>query len=231
MTETPEPAIAKPVQLAAEIASYLRELILTSRLKNGDPLNIERLSKELGVSATPVREALQMLHSENFARFEPRRGYQVGRLVGADIRDVYWIQAQIAGELAARAATLIDASGVDELESLQEAMRQALRARPANQNRELDGDIEELNYQFHRLVNRAADSAKLTWLLGVLVRYAPRRFYSTITGWEAATLEDHEAVISACRAGDSQGARLAMQRHIEHAGELLAKHLNDGPLG
>lgn len=225
MTKTHEPAIHKPVQLATEIASYLRELILTGRLRNGEPLKIDGLSKQLDVSATPVREALQLLHSENFTRFEPRRGYQVGRLVGADIRDIYWMQAQIAGELAARAAAVIDASGVRELESMQESMRDALASRPAITGSELDGEIEELNHQFHRMVNLAADSPKLTWLLSVLVRYAPRQFYSTISGWEAATLEDHQDVISACRASDPEAARLAMQRHIQHAGTLLAEHL------
>jgi DNA-binding GntR family transcriptional regulator len=86
--------------------------------------------------------------------------------------------------------------------------------------------LEELNFLFHRSVNLLAGSRKLAWLLGVSLCYVPARFHSTIEGWPAATVQDHREVLEAFRHHSSRAARAAMTRHIEHAGELLAAHID-----
>ncbi len=58
-----------------------------------------------------------------------------------------------------------------------------------------------------------------------MVRYAPRRFYSSIDGWTRASVDDHHLVLAALRSGDADGARQAMRAHIRHAGTLLVVHL------
>jgi hypothetical protein len=60
------------------------------------------------------------------------------------------------------------------------------------------------------------------------VSYVPARFYSTIEGWPAATVHDHREVLDAFRRNASKAARLSMTKHIEHAGELLAIHIESG---
>lgn len=67
-----------------------------------------------------------------------------------------------------------------------------------------------------------AGARKVLWAMGLMTRYVPREFYSTIPGWPEATAEDHAAVLAAIVNRDSNGARRAMERHIEHSGDLLA---------
>jgi DNA-binding GntR family transcriptional regulator len=176
------------------------------------------VAQNLGISATPVREGLLELRSEGLVRLEPRRGFVVVPLTGDDIRDVFAGQALLAGELAARAVKHSDAESVGRLEQMHMDLETA--AECGNHD-----ELEELNFLFHRAVNMLAGSRKLAWLLGVSLCYVPARFHSTIEGWPAATVQDHREVLEAFRQGSTRAARSAMTRHIEHAGELLAVHV------
>lgn len=206
--------------LNEEIATYIRELIMSGQLGSGQPLNIDILARQLQTSATPVREALLMLRGDGFVQMEPRRGFRVAPLTRQDVEDMFFVQGIIAGELAARAAGAANEPFLNEIIDLQERMRQA----DAQSNDEV---VEVLNFEFHRLINRTAASSKLTWLLGVVVRYVPRLFYSTIPGWHDASLRDHAAIIKAIRNKNPDAAHLAMRSHIQHAGELLVSHLEN----
>lgn len=212
------PKFSRPTQLGLGVASYVRELILSGQVEAGAALSIDGLARELSVSATPVREALLSLRGEGFLTFEPRRGFRVSPLSRRDIQDLYWIQSEVAGELTGRVAENASADLVDEAARLQAAMREALGSGTPD-------DVEHLNFEFHRTIYRAAQSPKLLWLLGITVRYSPRRFYAMIPGWVEASLEDHDAVIDALQAHDRAAAMEAMRKHISHAGELLVQNL------
>ena len=204
--------------LGATVVSYVKELVLSGQASTGDPIGIEGLARQLGVSTTPVREALHALRAEGFLYFEPRRGFRFAPLARSDIADVYWMQAELAGELAARACRRFTAVDLSELEGHQERVQAAHTAG-------LVDEVERANFAFHRAINHAANAPKLAWMLGLVVQYAPRRFFSTIDGWPAASMDDHQAVIQAFRLGDAADARRAMTSHIQHAGELLARNL------
>ncbi|MQA97154.1 MAG: FCD domain-containing protein [Streptosporangiales bacterium] len=205
-------------QLSDEVAAYVRDLIMAGQVREGDFLRLERLAADLGVSVTPVREALLALRGEGFVQLEPRRGFVVAPLSRQDVQDLFRVHADVAAELAARAARRMTPEVLAELERLQEEMEAAARAADSER-------VSELNHRFHRAINRSADSNKLAWVLGTVVRYAPRRFFGQITGWPEASSEDHIALLAAFRAGDPEAASTAMHRHITHAGELLADHL------
>jgi len=123
-------------------------------------------------------------------------------LTGDDIRDVFTGQALLAGELAARAVKQAGPDDVARLERLHADLEAAAE-------RGDHDELEELNFLFHRAVNLMAGSAKLAWLLGVSLSYVP----------------DHREILEAFRHGSARAARAAMTRHIEHAGELLAVHI------
>ena len=84
-------------QLGAEAASYVRDLIVSGKLRGGDFIRAETVAQNLGISATPVREGLLQLRTQGLVRLEPRRGYVVVPLTGDDIRDVFTGQALLAG--------------------------------------------------------------------------------------------------------------------------------------
>ncbi|MFD4196086.1 GntR family transcriptional regulator [Amycolatopsis thermoflava] len=205
-------------QLSEKVAAYIREGIMVGQFRAGEYIRTERLAEELGVSPTPVREALMLLGSEGSVRWEPRRGYRVVPLTTRDVGDLFRVQAFIAGELAARAATELRDEELDLLEETQAKLEQAER----------DGDfdlVESLNYQIHRTINKASESARLAVLLGVTVNYVPLGYYASIEGWSSASAHDHSSIFQALRARDPEGARKAMSAHIEHVGGQLVEHL------
>src|SRR5690349_13473691 len=106
-------------QLADEVAGHLRDLIMAGRLRPGDFIRLEEIAAELGVSITPVREALLTLRGEDMVELVPRRGYVVAPLSRQDVQDLFRLQADIAGELAARATTRLGEAELTELAELQ----------------------------------------------------------------------------------------------------------------
>jgi DNA-binding GntR family transcriptional regulator len=210
-------------QLSDEVASHVRELIMSGHLRPGEFIRQERIAEELDLSATPVREGLLALRGEGFVMLKPRRGFVVAPLSAADVKDLFTAQALLAGELVARAALRIDAADLIELESVHKTLRKAASAG--------DGDlVEQLNHEFHRKINLVADSPRLAWMLSISTKFAPRRFFATIPGWSKASAQDHAAIIKALVAGDGDEARHAMMRHMENAGELLAANFASAQL-
>ncbi|WP_395109201.1 GntR family transcriptional regulator [Actinomadura sp. SCN-SB] len=211
-------ALGRRRQLSDEVAAYVRDLIMSGRVRHGEFLRLERIADDLGVSVTPVREALLSLRGEGFVRLEPRRGFMPAPLTRQDVHDLFEAQAYFAGELAARAAAQITEDELAALDRTQEDLERASRLRDSEA-------IERANHHFHRVINLSARSPKTAWLLQLVVRYAPRRFYASIQGWSQASVDDHHLVLAALRAGDGEAARQAMRTHIRHAGTLLVVHL------
>ena len=138
-------------QLPEEVAGYIRELIISGQVQPGEFLRMERIAEQVGVSNTPVREGLLALKSEGFVQLVPRRGFVVAPFTQQDVRDLFWAQAQLARELAARAAKKITPEQVARLEANVEELQKAVAA----------GDTEriaDLGHAFHRQINLAADS-------------------------------------------------------------------------
>lgn len=91
--------------------------------------------------------------------------------------------------------------------------------------------MEERNHAFHRQINKMAGTPKMAWVLGLLTRYVPRRFYPDIPGWPRATVDDHEQLLDGIRGQDPDRTRAAMHDHIVHSGELLAAHFDQRVAG
>ncbi|MFT4165078.1 MAG: GntR family transcriptional regulator [Microlunatus sp.] len=207
-------------QLSDVAAAYLRDMIMAGELRPGTSVRAETVAEALDISTTPAREALQALRVEGFVRLQPRRGFLVADLTGADISDLFTVQSLIAGELAARAAKAVTDSDLRELDALHlELVAAAARGDHA--------ELEETNHAFHRRINLLVDAPKIIWVLGLLTRYVPRRFYATIEGWPAATVDDHAELLAGLHARDPQRTRRAMADHIMHAGTLLAAHFDE----
>ena len=204
-------------QLADEVATHLRALIMSGRLRPGERVRLEEVAEQLGVSITPVREALLTLRGEDMVELEPRKGYVVAPLSKQDIVDVFTVQGDIAGELAARAAVRLTAEHLAELSTVD---RKLARTRKPE-------DLEPLEFEFHRTINRLAGARKLSWLLHAATRYTPGRLLSSDPGWRATMRTDHAALLAAFAAGDPDAARAAMSRHFSDGADRLVKHLDD----
>src|SRR5664279_1472908 len=95
------------VQLSEEVASHLRDMIMSGTLRPGEFIRLEAVAHKLGVSVTPVREALLLLRGEDIVRLLPRRGCVGAPLSRVDVEDLFDVQARLAGELAARAVSRV----------------------------------------------------------------------------------------------------------------------------
>lgn len=217
---TPRPRRA---QLSDEASSQIRDMIVSGRLPSGSFIRLDRMADLLEMSATPVREALVLLRGEGFVQLEPHRGFVVAPLSEGDVLDLFWVQSNLAGELASRATSKITDTDITELRGMQKELEAAAE-------RDAPDEMERLNFLLHRRINLLADAPKLAWFLRVATRYVPRRFWGTIEGWAEASVADHAAILDGLEARDRERVRSAMQEHIMHAGILLVAHLQKGAM-
>jgi DNA-binding GntR family transcriptional regulator len=211
--------VARP-QLSEDVARYVRRRIFEGAYGAGTYVRLEQLAAELGVSVTPVREALLGLRAEGLLDQQPHRGFMVLPVTGRDIADVSNVQAHIGGELAARAANNITEEQLAQLKDIQAQLEDAYE-------REDHDRAVRLNHEFHRAINIAADSPKLSQLMGQITRYAPEAVFPTVEGWPAQSVKDHRRVIAALEHHEEERARAAMAEHFVAGVAPLVEHLTE----
>ena len=220
MTDAVTPLALPRLQLSEEVAARLREEVMAGVLRPGEFIRLDAVAQRLGVSVTPVREALLLLRGEDVVRLIPRRGFVVAPLTRVDVQDLFQLQSQLAGQLAARAVEHLDDSALSELTRINRLLEQAVEQQAADQ-------IEALEYLFHRTINVAADSRKLAYVLRSATQYLPRRFFTADAHWRRAVNRDHKVILKALTAKDPDAARSAMQAHVLDGQDRLIKHLDD----
>lgn len=201
-------------QLSRSVATYLREQIISGRLPRGGYLRIDAIARELEVSSTPVREGLLLLQSESFVRLIPRYGFVVNSFTKQDLRDLFWAQATICAELAARATMHMSPTDMSRLQDIHVAHEKSVA----------DGDQDlaaNLGHQFHRTINLAAKSPRLALFLGTLTRQLPNRFYASIEGQLDGAIAYHPIIMDAMRLHDVDAARSLMSRHVMSGADYL----------
>jgi DNA-binding GntR family transcriptional regulator len=200
------------------VAAYVRNRIFDGTYTAGEYVRLDQLAADLGISVTPVREALFELKAEGLLAQQPHRGFVVLPVTGRDITDVSDVQGHIGGELAARAGSNITDDQVRELESIQAQLEDAYR-------RDDHERAVRLNHDFHRAINVAADSPKLAQLMSQITRYAPESVFPIVTGWPKQSMEDHRRVVAALANRDPEEARAAMSEHLSAGAGPLIDHL------
>ncbi len=213
------PEFAPRPQLAEDVARLIRRRIFDGTYPAGRYIRLEQLADELGISVTPVREALFGLRTEGLLTQQPRRGFVVLPVTRRDIDDVAAVQGHIGGELASRAARHITDEQLAELGRIQKRLEDAYAA----------DDYERavrLNHEFHRAVNLAADSPKLAQLMSQITRYALESVFPTVEGWPRQSTRDHRRVLAALQKRDGEQARAAMAQHLCAGSVPLIDHLH-----
>jgi DNA-binding GntR family transcriptional regulator len=204
-------------QLSDEVAARLRADIMTGTLRPGTFIRLDETAAALGVSITPVREALRTLRGEGMVQLEPHRGHVVVPLTRSDIEDIFWLQATIAEKLAATAAERITETEIEELERLNDGLAAAVDR----------GDPEEVataEFTFHRVFNRSTGRIKLAWFLLHVARYLPPHIYAGDKGWGVYTVASHRELISALRRHDVDTVvRLTSGQFTDGAARLIAR--------
>lgn len=183
-------------QLSDEVAGHLRAAIMSGTLRPGTFIRLDETAAELGVSITPVREALLKLRGEGMVQLEPHRGHVVLPLTHQDIDDIFWLQATIARELAGTATERITELDITELERINELLAAAVGSGDADA-------IASLEFSFHRVFNQASGRIKLAWFLLNAARYMPAQLYAADPQWGDSAVDNHRQLIAALRRRDS----------------------------
>lgn len=168
---------------------------MSGALRPGSFIRLDETAAELGVSITPVREALRTLRGEGMVQLEPHRGHVVSPFTRDDIEDIFWLQAVIAGQLARSAAERITDEEIDELERLAETVTAAI-------GRQDTAEVVEAEFAFHRTFNRASGRIKLAWFMLHASRYLPPHIYANDPQWGEHAVANRAALIAALRRRD-----------------------------
>jgi DNA-binding GntR family transcriptional regulator len=169
---------------------------MSGSLQPGTFIRLDETAAGLGVSITPVREALLKLRGEGMVGLEPHRGHVVLPLTRQDIADIFWLQASIARELAAAATDRITETEIQELDRINNSLAAAVGYGDAE-------TISGLEFAFHRVFNQASGRIKLAWFLLNAARYMPVLLYAADPQWGTAAVENHRQMIAALRRRDS----------------------------
>jgi DNA-binding GntR family transcriptional regulator len=207
-------------QLAEDVARIVRRRIFDGSYAAGTYVRLDQLAADLGISVTPVREALLELKAEGLLTQQPHRGFVVLPVTGRDLTDVSEVQAHIGGELAARAAANISDDQLRELQRIQADLESAYTA-------DDDERAVKLNHEFHRAINVAADSPKLAQLMSQITRYAPESVFPIIAGWPEKSNAHHRRLLAALENHDENLARTAMSEHLAAGAQPLIDHLTE----
>lgn len=211
-------ALRRRPQLSDDVAAHVRGLIMSGGVRPGDFVRLDETAAELGVSVTPVREALLTLRGEGLVELVPHRGYVVAPLTRSDIHDLFWLQGQIAEQLAIRATAAVTPEVLAEMREARDRLAVAVATSDTAQ-------VEDLEFAFHRLLNRLSGANKLSWFLLSAVRYTPAHLYSADPRWGEAAVTSHGRLIAALEAGDAAEAGRVTRAHFADGAERLLAHL------
>lgn len=202
------------------VAAEIRELIVSGILFPREHLPIDDVAEFFKVSATPVREALHLLHAEGLIDRSAGSGFRVHPLDSQDIEDIFLAHSFVAGELAARAVPNISADDLRELRAINHDTLALIERHQLNK-------LNEVNMGFHQLINRKAESPRLKWLTSFYLKYMPQRRYGLISRWPEITANSQRKLIVALNDSDIDAARMAAADNVMNAGRALAEHFSE----
>lgn len=196
------------------IYAVLRDRIIDGSLGSGSRLRAEKIAGEMGVSRTPVREALQRLESNEFVIARPRKGLVVKGLSEEDLVEIFQIREALEGMAARLAARNARPGDIAALENLVDEMESV---KDGNTNR-----LRELTGEFHLGVARCADNARLHRMIQELQDRVRQFGDSTLFLPDRASeaLREHRNLLAAIRDGDGDGAEELVRTHRRRTLEI-----------
>lgn len=195
--------------LGSRVFHIIREDILSGKYAPNEELREKSIGEELGVSRTPVREALRQLELEGLVSIIPNKGAYVVGITQKDMQDIYEIRCRLEGLCARWAAINITKEQLDELEEI--VFRAEFHAKKGNAEQ-----LVELDNQFHETLYKAADSKELQRVLSDFHHYLQRVRKATLTEGKRATDSNHEhlRIVEALKEHDADKAETLATQHI-----------------
>ena len=203
-----------------QVADRLRDMIVHGDLAAGEKVRVAGLSESLGVSPTPIREALKVLAEDGLVELTPNRGARVAAYTPGEAIALFEVIAgleSLGAELACRRMSRDDLAG---LEALHAQMRDQYESRRKNAYFEINNRIHEA------IIAYSGNDVLVATHQRLLVRARRGRYLAIIDPdrWREA-MDEHEAVMAAFRALDAVRAAAVWRQHLEHSGAALSEVL------
>ncbi len=215
--------------LSSRVFQRIRDDILKGKYKEHDELRENTIGKELGVSRTPVREALRQLELEGLVSIIPNKGAYVTGISPKDVSDIYMIRSMLEGLCARWATENITDEQLDELDEI-------MLLSEFHMKREGGGSAEqmtELDGRFHAILYEASNSKILSHVLLDFHKYVQMARESSVLSEDRArkSIREHKQLLRAIRDKDADLAEQLANEHILHVIQNLKKQGYDEILG
>ncbi|MFC1659911.1 GntR family transcriptional regulator [Gemmatimonadota bacterium] len=206
--------------LREQVYEYFRDEMQKGNLAPGSAINLNAISEELGVSKTPLRDALIQLESEGFVSILPRRGVMVRKLTLDEVRNFY----EIIGALEALVVrNVFQGIGPDEIRR----MRELNHVQQASFSQGDHDQYYQKNLEFHEVFIRLSPNetlSKLIWPMKRRLYDFPRHTY--VSEWERRNMDDHDRLIAMMESGDRDGAARLL-RDVHWSFEVQEEYIRE----
>lgn len=204
----------------------LREAIIKGDLKPGERLMEIKLAQKLGVSRTPVREAIRMLQLEGLVTMEPRRGAEVAPITEKELKDVLEVRTALECLAAELACGKITEDEKKELSRTLDLFKEAIARNELT-------EVAAIDAQFHELIYKATKNNRLVQILNNLREHIFRYRLEYIREIERRQdlLEEHIEIVKAILNNDKNAARESMRIHIEKQEHYILSVINENHTG
>jgi len=206
--------------LSDRVYAALKHHIAEQKLRPGSKLSVPRLAAQLGVSRTPVKEALERLGQDGLVTMLPNRGAYVAILHWEDVNEIYQMREMLEGLATRLAAARMNG---DLLERLRDVLRQG---ETAVRQGSIEGHIK-IDLEFHRLIRAQGGNRRLVRALDNLqdqIRIVFRTS-AAIPGRMPMALEEHRRILAALEAADPDEAEQAARDHVRRIREAVLAHM------
>lgn len=205
--------------LRGRVFRRLRNDILSGVYKEHDELRETTIGEELGVSRTPVREALRQLELEGLVTIVPNKGAYVTGISKKDVHDIYKIRSMLEGMCARWATRYITPEQIEELEEVILLSEFHLKRK----NEEKAVQVSELDGKFHKVLYEASNSRILEHVLSDFHKYVQMARTHSVESRERAekSIEEHRAILEAIKGKDEDQAERLANAHVMKAMENL----------
>jgi DNA-binding GntR family transcriptional regulator len=210
-----------------EILERLRALILTGEYGPEERLIEEQLAERLGVSRTPVRQALTMLEAEGLVEIAPNRGATVCSFSIEDVWDIYDLRAVLEGHAARRAAGRIERRELKRLQELAEEMER-LPGRFEDHEEEIRA-LVALNQEFHDTIVQASRNRRLEHLINrtVEIPLMFKAFFWYTPHERTISNHFHRQILKSLERGDADRAEIIMREHVYEGRDFVIGALRE----
>lgn len=204
------------------VFNTLRKAILKGELKPGERLMEIALAEKLGVSRTPVREAMRKLENEGLVVMAPRRGAQVANITEKDLNDVLEVRIALENLSIENACSRMNEEELLELKKAAQNFDRLMK----------DGNLVKLaeaDVAFHEVIYRASDNKRLVQVLNNLREQIYRYRVEYLKEEETRNLlvSEHEELYEAIRSRDVKRAQEISYRHIENQREAIIRTIRE----